>query len=224
MPRRVTFMGGGTTIATRRRDARSRHRGGGDGLVRASPALAALASTPRYALGALPGFLAAAVHLGRRRRRRSRPLRPLAESGEAAALEQPAAGPPRPAALVQGGVRQDLAFTDIRRGLKSLHLEARRSPGVPTNTSRASGPPWFRPCPFGGPTARRPLPWGGARPWAERCARGGLSADCTSLVRGCDLGRRRRRAVTLVRRRQDVGCFADYAGGFRSKLRDGTDD
>jgi len=189
--------GGGLPSPARRRDARARHRGGGDGLVALRQPERPWRARRATASARLPGFLAAAVTSDGARRRQSRRDGRARRAGEGRRLRAAGAGQPRRAGGAgQGGVRQDLAVHRQSGAAEVAHLEAGTIPSRPTNTSSSSAPPWFRRARSGGPIGFDGHFRGGGRtqPGAERCARRLVGRRHQPRARGADAGRRRRRA------------------------------
>jgi CubicO group peptidase (beta-lactamase class C family) len=185
-----------------------------------------MASTPRYGLDALAGFLAAAVTSDDAVTANPAATAELAERVKVAALEQPApASPAGPPALVKAVSGKTWRFTGSPARLKSLTLKL-DDPQPSYEYELELGPPMVPPGPFGGPIGfDGQFRVGGRTPVGPSAARGAWSADGTSLVLevqslgGDDVAR-----VTLVFGDRTVELSADYAGGFRLKLQGRTDD
>ena len=185
-----------------------------------------IASTPRYGLGALAGFLAEAVTSDGAVAANPAATAELAERVKAAAVEQPApAGPAGPPALIKAVSGKTWRFGANAARLKSLILKL-DDPQPSYEFEIDLGPPMVPPGPFGGPIGfDGHFRVGGRTPSGLSAARGAWSADGTSLVievqspGNDDLAR-----VTLVFGDKTVDVSADYAGGFKTKLQGRADD
>jgi CubicO group peptidase (beta-lactamase class C family) len=185
-----------------------------------------MASTPRYGLDALAGFLAAAVTADGAVAANPTATAELAERVKAAALEPPApASPAGPPTLVKAVSGKTWRFAGSPARLKSLTLKL-DDPQPSYEYELEVGPPTVPPGPFGGPIGfDGHFRVGGRTPVGLSAARGAWSADGSSLVLevqtlgGDDVAR-----VTLVFGDRTVEVRADYAGGFKVKLEGRADD
>jgi hypothetical protein len=125
-----------------------------------------MASTPRYGLDALAGFLAAAVTSDDSVAANPAATAELAERVKVAALEQPApaspAGPP-----VKAVSGKTWRFTGSPARLKSLTLQL-DDPQPSYEYELELGPPWFRRARSAARSASTASSaWAGARPWGR---------------------------------------------------------
>lgn len=188
-----------------------------------------LASTPRYGLGTLVGYLAAAVTSDEAIAANPAATAVLAEQVRVAAIERSVpvgpgtSGPPAMAKAVSGKTWRFAVADPLRVKSYTLKLD---DPQPSYEYELAGGPPNAPVGQFGGPLGfDGRFAVGGRMPYGPSAARGAWSADGASLVLEIQtLGNDDVARLTHVFGDKTIELGIEWANGFRAKLQGRAED